>query len=148
MNVAPALVALESRWRTAVAGFSPPVEVFSGPDATREYAARSVTLAAAFNDDQDAVSYSREERGAGSRVTEMADVACSVYVGTGDLDMAVLRTETGAILNALEASLMADRTLGGTCALARIASTQWMQGVNEQGAGVAVGIIVHLRWLP
>lgn len=149
MNIPAALVALQTRIQLALttAGLTD-VQVFNGPDANRGMAMKAVTIASAFEDDQDAVSYTREERGAGMRVLEDVTVACSVYAGSGDLDMDAHRTVAGQILTAIESAIASDRQLGGAVALARISTAQWMQGVDENGAGVAIGIVINLRFLP
>lgn len=148
MTTATAVDALAATWRSAltIAGLTD-VRVFDGPDANRQMAGKAVTVAAAFEDDQDSVSVTREERGARPTVTEVVDVACSVYVGSGEVDVDAHRANAGVILSVLEASLAANRTLGGVVNLARVASTQWMQGRDQKGAGVAVGLVVNMRRL-
>lgn len=155
MTVITAVDALRDTWRNAliVAGLlhdpqlRGDVQVFDGPDANRQLAGRSVTVAAAFEDDQDAVTVAYEERGARPTVTEVVDVACSIYVGSGDGIQQIQdhRTDAGAILLVLTSALSADRTLGGLVHSVRIASTSWMQGRDEQGTGVAVGLVVNMR---
>jgi hypothetical protein len=49
------------------------VALFDGPAPERAYAPRAVTIAAAFQDDQDAVTVERVESGARPDVTETAD---------------------------------------------------------------------------
>lgn len=120
------------------------VAVFDGPAPERAYAPRAVTIAAAFQDDQDAVSVSRVESGARPNVTETMTVAGSVYAGGGDVDVERYRSEAGQILTAIEDGLRADRTLGGAVALARLASAQWIQGRDSKGTGVSAGFTIEL----
>lgn len=127
------------------------VELFDGFDTTADYTGKAVTVAAAFEDEQNAVNVTRAETGATARVSMDADVACSVYAGSGADDRDAIdrhRDMAGKILGVLEAALAADRRLGGAVALARITSTQWLQGRDEQGTGAAIGFIVQLRFLP
>jgi hypothetical protein len=88
------------------------VAVFDGPAPERAYAARAVTVAAAFQDDQDAVEVSAWSPAPGPTVTETLTVACSVYAGGGNVDVDGYRGEAGTILTAIEDALRADRTLG------------------------------------
>jgi hypothetical protein len=120
------------------------VAVFDGPAPERAYAARAVTIAAAFQDDQDAVMVDRVEYGAGPTVTERMTVAGSVYVGGGDVDVDGYRGQAGSILTAIEDALRADRTLGGAVSLARLASAQWLQGRDSKGTGVSIGFTIEL----
>jgi hypothetical protein len=124
------------------------VAVFDGPAPERAYAPRAVTIAAAFQDDQDAVEVTRTESGAGPTVTEMLTVAGSVYAGGGNVDVDGYRDEAGAILTAIEDALRADRTLGDVVALARLASAQWLQGRDSKGTGVSIGFTIELVSLP
>jgi hypothetical protein len=126
------------------------VRVFDGPSSStdRPYAARSVTVAAAFEDDQDAVSVTRTESGYGSRITEEAVIACSVYAGSGDLSVDRLRADAAGILQAIDDALTADRFLGGRVARARIDGGRWVQGADDQGVGVYIGFTVSLLRLP
>lgn len=123
------------------------VEVFDGPDPTRAFAPRAVTVAAAFEDDQDAVSVDRVASGAGRHVTETLDVACSAYVGTGETDGPAIdehRQTMGEILAAIDAKLRADPTLGDAVARAALQTATWLQGRDENGSGVIVGFVVQL----
>ena len=129
---------------TAALGGVVPVEVYDGPAPERAFAPRAVTVAAAFQDDQDAVAVERVESGARPQVTETLTVAGSVYVGGGDVDVTGYRAEAGRILLAIDDALRADRSLGGTVALARLASSQWLQGRDTKGTGVAIGYTIQL----
>lgn len=120
------------------------VHVYDGPAPERAFQPRAVTVAAAFQDDQDAVAVERTESGARPTVTETLTIAGSVYAGGGDVDMERFRAEAGAILSAIETALRADRTLGGLVSLARLASAQWLQGRDTKGTGVAIGYTVDL----
>lgn len=120
------------------------VHVFDGPAPERAYASRAVTVAAAFQDDQDAVMVERVESGARPSVVETVTVAGSVYVGGGDTEVEAYRAEAGGILAAIEARLRVDRTLGGVVSRARLVSSQWTQGRDVSGTGVAIGFTVEL----
>jgi hypothetical protein len=120
------------------------VAVFDGPAPERAYAPRAVTVAAAFQDDQDAVLVERIESGARPNVTERLTVAGSVYAGGGDVDVETYRTQAGQILAAIEDGLRADRTLGGAVTLSRLASAQWLQGRDLKGTGVSIGFTIEL----
>jgi hypothetical protein len=124
------------------------VHVFDGPAPERAYAPRAVTIAAAFQDDQDAVAVERVESGAGIRITERLTVAGSVYVGGGKPEVRDYRAEAGSILAAIEDALRADRTLSGAVGLARLASAQWLQGRDSKGTGVSIGFTVEMMSLP
>lgn len=126
------------------------VRVFDGPSSAtdRPYAARSVTVAAAFEDDQDAVSVTRTTSGYGRRITEEAVVACSVYAGSGDTDVDRLRGDAAAILQAIDTALAADPLLGGRVARAGIDGARWVQGADPNGVGVYIGFTVTLLRLP
>ena len=119
------------------------VAVYDGPAPERAYAPRAVTVAAAFQDDQDAVMVERSESGARPNVTETLTVAGSVYAGGGDVNMDRFRTEAGGILTAIESAIRADRTLSGRVSLLRLASAQWLQGRDTKGTGVAIGYTVE-----
>ena len=119
------------------------VAVYDGPAPERAYAPRAVTVAAAFQDDQDAVMVERSESGARPNVTETLTVAGSVYAGGGDVNMDRFRTEAGGILTAIESAIRADRTLGGRVGLLRLASAQWLQGRDTKGTGVAIGYTIE-----
>lgn len=149
MSVPAAVDALQSVWRSALDAASlTDVQLFDGPDASRQTAGKSVTVAAAFEDDQDAVTITLEESGAGPSVVEVIDVACSIYAGSGEVDVQQHRLDAGAIYLALDSSLRVNRTLNGTVNSARISSMSWLQGRDTKGAGVAVGLVVSMRRLP
>lgn len=120
------------------------VEVYDGPDPSRPLDPRAVTVAAAFEDDQNAIDTDRVYTGAGRNYTETLQVACSVYVGGGEDDVEAYRAEAGEILAAIADALDDDPTLGDTVARARLASATWLQGVNQAGAAVIVGFVVEL----
>lgn len=123
------------------------VEVFDGPAEGRAWAPRAVTVASAFEDGQNAVAVARSFSGARPHVIETVEVACSVYVGSGDADegaVAVLRTAADAIFAALDGALRADRTLGGVVGSARITRADLIQGRDSSGTGVIVGFVVAL----
>lgn len=143
---ASAVDALRDRIRAALPAPEAPrgVAVFDGPAPERAYASRAVTVAAAFQDDQDAVAVERVESGARPNVTETLTVAGSVYAGGGDVDVERYRSEAGQIMTTIQAALEADRTLGGVVSLARVASAQWLQGRDGKGAGVSIGYTVQL----
>lgn len=142
---APAVEALRGLITRAV---PPGTEVFDGPAAEdRSTALRAVTVGAAFQDDQDAVSVERSFHGAKRRALETLNVACSIYVGAGDSDPAAiptLRGDAAAILGAIDSALTADRTLGGAVGQAILSSASWVQGRDVAGAGVYVGFIVTI----
>lgn len=124
------------------------VEVFDGPAESRPWAARAVTVAAAFEDDQNAINVGREFSGARPHLIETAEVACSVYAGSGDADLdaaAELRAAAGEILAAIDSMLRHNRTLGGVVAQARLTRADWVQGRDSAGTGVVVGFVVDLR---
>lgn len=120
------------------------VAVFDGPASERAYAPRAVTVAAAFQDDQDAVTVERAESGARPNVTETMTVVGSVYAGGGDVNIEGYRTEAGQILAAIEQGLRLNRTLGGVVDMARLASAQWLQGRDTAGTGVSIGFTIAL----
>jgi hypothetical protein len=129
------------------------VRVFDGPSTAtdRPYAARSVTVAAAFEDDQDAVSVTRTTSGYGRRVTEEATVACSVYAGSGNTEgvgVDRLRADAAAVLQAIDDALAADPLLGGRVARCGIDGARWVQGADPNGVGVYIGFTVTLLRLP
>jgi hypothetical protein len=126
------------------------VAVFDGPAPERASAPRAVTVAAAFQDDQDAVEVSRVESGAGPTITEVLTVAGSVFAGDGGTEPGAAerhRHAAGTILAAIEDALRVNRTLGGTVALARLASAQWLQGRDSKGSGVSIGFTIELMSL-
>lgn len=149
-DTATAVDALRDKIRAALPLPDAPdgVAVFDGPLPERRFAGRSVTVAEAFQADQDAVEVTRVESGAGPSVTETLTVAGSVYVGGGDMTYGTFRSAAGAILTAIEDALRADRTLGDVVALARLASAQWLHGLDSKGAGVAIGYTIELVSLP
>lgn len=120
------------------------VLVFDGPDPSRAFAPRAVTVAEAFEDDQEAVLVERTESGARPSVTETLTVACSVYAGGGTVEPEAHREAAGQILTAIDSGLRADRTLGGVVALARLGPASWVQGRDEKGAGAMIGFTVQL----
>jgi hypothetical protein len=143
---ATAVDALRDKLRAALPlpGAVDGVELFDGPAPERAYAPRAVTIAAAFQDDQDAVTVERLESGARPNVTETLTVAGSVYAGGGGVDVEQYRAEAGRIITQIQAALEADRTLGGAVNLARLASAQWLQGRDTKGTGVSIGFTVEL----
>lgn len=120
------------------------VAVYDGPDPARAYVPRAVTVAAAFEDDQDAVLEERVESGARPSVTTTLTVACSVYVGGGDEAIDIHRAAAGQILTVIDEGLRSDRTLGGAVGLARLGAASWMQGRDQKGAGAMIGFTVQL----
>lgn len=118
------------------------VLVYDGPDPSRAYAPLAVTVAAAFEDNQDAVLEERVESGARPSVTTTLTVACSVYAGGGDVDINIHREAAGRILTAINDGLTADRTLGGAVDLARMGAASWLQGRDAKGAGAMIGFTV------
>lgn len=146
---APAVDALRDAIRAALPlpSIANGVAVFDGPAPERAYAARAVTVAAAFQDDQDAVLVERVERGARPNVTETLTVACSVYAGGGNADEAALvayRQEAASIMTAIDTALRGDRTLGGVVDMARVGTAQWLQGRDTAGTGVSIGFTVEM----
>jgi hypothetical protein len=149
VNIALALDALKSLWRSSLdtAGMAD-VLVASGPDPQIETALNSVTIGIALDDnDPGAIVHNREERGAALRSIDSVDVVCSVYAGSGEVDMDTHRRAAGAVLAVLDSALARNRTLGGTASLARIVSSQWLQSMDENGAGVGIALLVNLRFL-
>lgn len=144
----PAVTALRARMRSAlpeVTAENPDgVEVFDGPDSSRAFAPRAVTVAAAFEDDQDAIATERVYTGAGRNYTETLSVSCSVYVGGGEDDVETYRAEAGEILETIANALDDDPTLDDAVARARLTSATWLQGVNESGAAAVVGFLIEL----
>jgi hypothetical protein len=130
------------------------VVVWDGPASAavdRPYAARSVTVASAFEDDQEAVAFERVETGYARRRTETATVACSVYAGTGDTgedSPDAMRQAAAEVLQAIDDGLSADPTLGGRVARMGIDAARWVQGIDEGGTGVYIGFTVVLTRLP
>lgn len=120
------------------------VVVFDGPAPERAFAARAVTVAEAFEDDQDAVAVTRVESGALPTITETLTVAGSVYAGGGDVNVERYRHEAGVILTAIEEALRSDRTLGGAVGLARLTSARWLQGRDSKGTGAVIGYTIEL----
>lgn len=119
------------------------VQVYDGPDPSRAFVPRAVTVAEAFQDDQEAVLVERAESGARPSVTTTMTVSCSVYAGGGDVKVDY-RATAGSILAAIETGLSADRTLGGVVSLARLGSAQWVQGRDTKGAGAMIGFTIEL----
>jgi hypothetical protein len=145
-EVASAVDALRDKIR-AVLPLPPAADavlVYDGPDPSRILVGRAVTIAAPFEEDQEAVAEDRVESGARPSVTTTLTVAGSVYVGGGAVTMEAHRDAASAILTAIDAGLRADRTLGGAVSLARLATARWLQGRDEKGAGVAAGFTVEL----
>jgi hypothetical protein len=144
-TVDAAVDALRAKIATAV---GPDVEVYDGPGTDdRSSALRAVTIAAAFEDDQDAIAVTRAYSGAKPRFIETLDVACSIYAGSGDSDPGAvdsLRGDASVILAGIDYALRKDRTLGGKVGQARLTSARWVQGRDAAGAGVYVGLIVSL----
>lgn len=145
-DTATAVDALRDRIRAWLPSADGPggVYVFDGPDPSRAFVPRAVTVAAAFQDDQDAVTVERSESGARPNVTTVMTVACSVYAGGGDVDVDAHRATAGSILAAIETGLAAERTLGGAVALARLGSAQWAQGRDTKGAGAMIGFTIEM----
>jgi hypothetical protein len=113
-------------------------EVFDGPADDRAYAARAVTVAAAFEDDQNAVTVERTFSGARPVCRETMEVACSVYAGSGDAgdDAAdLLRASAGAIALRHRRGPAGrpdpGRRRGERSAISR---ADWLQGVDDARA--------------
>lgn len=84
-------------------------------------------------------------------VSEIGEVACLLIAQTGDTDFAPLRAQIKAWTDALNASLRADKTLGGllmqgsSVAVARVEPAQWRNNNGTVvGATVAVGYQTRL----
>jgi hypothetical protein len=144
---ASAVDALRDTLRAALPAGADGVALFDGPAPERAYAPRAVTIAAAFQDDQDAVTVERVETGARPDVTERLTVACSVYAGGGNTDVEQYRAEAGQIITLIDTALRDNRTLGGAVSLARLVSAQWLQGRDAKGTGVSIGFTIELATL-
>lgn len=149
-DTASEVAALRDKIRTLLP--APPaadaVIIFDGPDTSRAFAPRAVTIAAPFEEDQESVAEDRVESGAGPVITTVLTVAGSVYAGGGSMDMAEHRATAGSIMQAIDDGLRADRTLGGVVARARVATARWIQGRDEKGSGAMIGFTVELVSMP
>lgn len=139
--VPPAIVALHDAWRRALP--VPPatdgVEVDLGIDRNRPWAPRKLTVACSFDEDIEAFTVDRTERGARPSVTEQIAVACSAYIGeAGAPDYAAWRAIGGDILAVVDGAMLNDATFTDAVARARRTFTRWIDWSDAEAGSAAV----------
>jgi len=98
-----------------------PPFVFDGPPVTGDDPQVYATVGYAFGFDG-AGRFSQTRAGNGFQVEETGSVQCEVVSVTGDVDLALMRSQAFALMDALDAELRRDQTLGvlpqaSTCSL-------------------------------
>jgi len=150
----PAVNALAAAFTAALPAPPAPdgVEVRLGVHLHPAYAARAVTVAMTFDEALNSVSVDRTETGAGRRVTESIDVACSLFVGGegGAPDFDGWRAAAGDLLQVLDDAMRDDQALNDVVARTHRTFTRWIDWFDESGGamGVIVDFIANLVVMP
>jgi len=149
----PVVAAIVAAAASAMTGPLDDVVVLDSIDPAQAYAARSLTIGGAFDEDLglngvEAVLTSTSERGAGRRIEETTSVACVAYAGGGDLDLPGYRAQAGAIVTALRGALRQLTAVDGVPARAQLTDQAWLQMRTDNGDGVIVDLTVLVTSLP
>ena len=149
----PVVAAIVTAAAAEMTGPLADVAVLDSIDPAQAYAARSLTVGGAFDEDlgisgTEAVLTTTDERGAGRRVVETTSVACVAYAGGGDLDLPGYRAQASAIVTALRAALRRLTNVDGVPARAQLTDQSWLQLRTEDGDGVIVDLTVLVISLP
>lgn len=88
-----------------------PTAVYDGPPVTGDNPPIYATVGYQFEQDE-AGSFRHERAGNGFQVEETGDVRGELVCRTGDATTETVRAQAFALIDALEASLRADQTLG------------------------------------
>lgn len=154
VTASPVVAAIADAFSAAMVGALAGVPVLGAADIQQAYQQRSLTVGGSWDSDTgdvgtaDAVTVETEETGAGRLLVEVTTVSCIAYAGTGDLDLAVHRASVNELMAAVRNAVRAITDVGGASARAQIASQQWAQVVDTNGAGVIVAFDVAARVLP
>lgn len=89
-----------------------PSEVYDGPPVTGDNPARYATVGYVFGEDGGG-SFTTDTAGNGFQIVESGSVRGEIVATTGAADLVTVRAQAFAMADALEASIRADRTLGG-----------------------------------
>lgn len=123
------IAALVARFTAAL----PDVRVFDGPPATTT-PMRDWLIVGSDGDDGDAAEVDQAESslGPGGWVDESGEVTCSAWSFSGSTDVATRRAGALAVVEACEAALSADPSLGGLLVAGRARSAPSRLRLNEQ----------------
>ncbi len=138
-KIPPALLAL----LPTLPGWSR-VEVFDGPPVTQGAPSAYCTVGyvldegsgGTFNQELGPVDGLREESG---------EVRCELVVSTGDVDIASVRSAAGDLVDALDAALRTDQSLGGLLSHGSsvVLGADFLPVQNTSGASVRVAMSVQ-----
>lgn len=120
-----------------------PVSVFDGPPVTGDNPSIYVTVG--YVQDDVGGSYSQVQDPSGFQWQETGEVRCKFVCNSGDDDLSVLRATAFSLADTFEASVRADRTLGGTLAPASDVSTavEVLSVQNATGAAQEFVFTLH-----
>lgn len=129
------LDALAAKWQTDPPAGLRPDQVFDGPPASAYVGTEGVAVGASLDDD-DIVAFTRSVADLRGGAREQYPVTCLAWCGSGDTATKPRRDRVVAIVEALEASLATDLTLGGLVSRVWLASGAFQQ--RQTGRGVLV----------
>lgn len=89
-----------------------PSNVYDGPPVTGDSPTRYATVGYVFGEDGGG-SFTTDTAGNGFQIVETGTIRGEIVATTGGPDIAAVRAAAFAMADALEASIRADRTLGG-----------------------------------
>jgi len=111
-----------------------PADVFDGPPVTGNAPTRYATVGYVFG--EDAGGDFRTDTTNAYRIEEAGSVRGEIVATTGSADLATVRQQAFAMADALEASVRADRTLGGALSPDGLATLRFdvVPAQTQQGA--------------
>lgn len=154
VTTSPVVSAVADAFSAAMVGSLAEVPVLGAAELQQAYQKRSLTVGGSWDSDTgdvgtaDAVTVETEESGAGRLLIEVTTVSCIAYAGSGDVDLEAHRASVNEIMAAVRNAVRAITEVNGASARAQIASQQWAQVVDGNGAGVIVAFDVAVRVLP
>jgi len=89
-----------------------PTQVYDGPPVTGDNPTRYATVGYVFGEDGGG-SFSTDTDGNGFQIVETGSVRGEIVATTGAADLVTVRSQAFAMVDALEAYIRGDRTLGG-----------------------------------
>ena len=122
------------------------VAVYDGLPITLDTPTDYITVGYVANPNQVAGAYSTVQDPNGFQWAETGTVESQLNCTTGDADLPGMRARAFALADALDASVRADRTLGGTLSPAGTSELDVSVESLENGAGTAMSLLLTLHY--
>lgn len=130
-------------WLPALSAFtSGPTPVYDGPPDASDQTPTFMTVGY-VQDEDGAGSFSQERAGNGFQTVETGTIRGEVYAGNGDGDLAAARAAAFALVDAIQAGLVADQTLGVLPQGASLSLTVDPRSLTEEGAAVYLPLSIN-----